>query len=344
MESPATETMDAEVAADGSVRADGAGVLAFGSGTFTWTSPVPPGPMPAAPDAADGEQAANEQAAVDAQARAQAALDEEADEQTALDDGLSGTGRYECARGSLPVSVELASYVTVAAIALGATALARATWATLGAGGRFGLAGLTALIGLSAGSGVMAIGDRSSRRLGGLLWAMGTVGLAWAVAVPVAGALPAGSHDGGVALAGGTTAVVVGALLWRNRPVPLQLLTVLAGLATIGVGVVRLSGLHPAAGTTAGIAWIAAVLLAGLAGAGLIRPGPTAAGIAGITAVAAGSVVTMHHLALGLALALAGVTVSAAALYALVHPHRHGTPPAHRAGAERRHDAPAPAH
>ena len=239
----------------------------------------------------------------------------------------------DAGRGTLPLAVELASYAAVAAIALGLAGLAGAAGPALGTGGKAGLAGLVALVGLSAGVGVMAIGDRGSRRLGGFLGALGTLGAAAAAGVVTDGALASSTGPSGTPLAhatvagaswlaGGATCLVVGAALWRNRPLPMQLCTVVAGAMAAVVGAFRMVGLHPAPGVEAGVMWVAAMVLAGLAASGRLRPGTTAAVLAAAGAVAAGRSAAETHLVVGLTLGMGGVAVAAGALAVLHGPAR----------------------
>jgi len=197
MEAPGADTIVADVATDSAAVADA--TVTSGSSGSTWAPVLSPELPP--------ERTADPVDAADRRGPDGGAEGEPG----AVDDSRTATVHRECARGSLPVAVELAAYVAIAAVVVGGTALARATWATLGTGGRTGLAGLIALVGLAAGSGAMAIGDRASRRLGGLLWALGTAGLVWAAVVAAGSALPATTRPGSSILAGGAAAAVVGA-------------------------------------------------------------------------------------------------------------------------------------
>jgi len=228
-----------------------------------------------------------------------------------LDEHVSPPCHGDDDQGHLPRSLEGASYLAIGAIAVLGVSLATSTSASLGVGGRFGLAVLVALMGLVTGSGVMAIGDRGAHRLGGLLWAIGTVGLAMAVELFVGTRATLGG--GASTTAAGATMVVIGGLLWRNRPLPLQLLVVLSGFAVVAIGAVHLSRLHPSITVAAVAAWIASMLLAVLAGLAIVRPGITAAGTAGVVGVAAGVVVAVEDHAIGFVLATVGVAAAAAA-------------------------------
>ena len=251
-----------------------------------------------------------------------------APESVQLDEQLSPCDYRDDDRGHLPRSVEVASYLAIGAIVMLGLALATSTSASLGVGGRFGLAVLVALMGLVTGSGVMAIGDRGAHRLGGLLWAIGTVGLAVAVGLFVSTRATMGG--GASTTAAGATMVVIGGLLWRNRPLPLQLLVVLSGFAVMAIGAVHLAHIHPGMTVAAVAAWIASMLLAALAGLAIVRPGITAVGTAGVVGVAAGVVVAVAHHGIGFVLAslsVAGAATAGAVLVRLAHSSTGDRPP-----------------
>jgi Predicted membrane protein (DUF2157) len=127
---------------------------------------------------------------------------------------------------------------------------------------------VVAVVGFVGGRALHAMHEPGAERLAGFLWLVGAGGVALATGVSV--------REAGVetpeliAIPTGSMVAFVGAVLWRNRERPLQLLTTVVGLMVASSSTVSYFDGRPWVG---GIAlWVAALVVGALAATGRLHP------------------------------------------------------------------------
>ena len=185
--------------------------------------------------------------------------------------------RYERSAAELPggaaeserlgLTAEVAAYLGSVLAVMGGTMVVGPRWRDMPVAGRLGIAVAVATVGFAAGSWLVHAGEAGTKRLGSLLWVVGTAGVALGVGVA---AHEAGADAGVTACTIGVVVAAIGLGLWRNLDRPLQLLTTAMGIGiTIG-GLIEVADLRP---WQVGVAvWLVAAAVFGVAIRGSLHP------------------------------------------------------------------------
>ncbi len=145
---------------------------------------------------------------------------------------------------------EVASYLGSVIAFAGGAAIIGPNWEELGVVGQVAVALAIAAIGFSVGAWLVRLGEAATMRVGSFLWAVGTGGVALAIAAVMNEIDP--RDDAWYAVTIGVPVLAIGAALWRNLDRPLQLLTGGVGVLIAGGGLIGLTDVP---------VWIAAVTL-----------------------------------------------------------------------------------
>lgn len=148
---------------------------------------------------------------------------------------LDEEGVQPLAPQRLTTVAEVAVYLGSVIAFAGGAAIIGPNWDALGLLGQVVLGLAIAVVGFVAGTWMVRLAEPGTVRLGSFLWAVGTGGVALAVAVVMHEIDP--GEEGWVPLAIGVPVLVIGVALWRNLDRPLQLLTGVVGLVLIGAGI-----------------------------------------------------------------------------------------------------------
>ena len=167
----------------------------------------------------------------------------------------------------LGLATEVAAYLGSVLAVMGGTMVVGPRWRDMPVAGRLGIAVAVAAVGFAAGSWLVHAGEAGTKRLGSLLWVVGTAGAALGIGVA---AHEAGADTGVAACAIGVAVAAIGLGLWRNLDRPLQLLTTAVGIGTTIGGLIEVGNLPP---WRVGIAvWLLAASFFGVATRGSLRP------------------------------------------------------------------------
>jgi hypothetical protein len=167
----------------------------------------------------------------------------------------------------LGLATEVAAYLGSVLAVMGGTMVVGPRWRDMPVAGRLGIAVAVAAVGFAAGSWLVHAGEAGTKRLGSLLWVVGTAGVALGVGVAVH---EAGADAGVAACAIGAVVAAIGLGLWRNLDRPLQLLTTAVGIGIAVGGLIEVANLPP---WRVGIAlWLVATAVFGAAASGFLRP------------------------------------------------------------------------
>jgi hypothetical protein len=143
----------------------------------------------------------------------------------------------------LGLFAEVGAYVGILLALAGAIVALQPNWRDVPLVAQLGLAACVAIVGFACGTWLVQIDEAATRRLGGVLWVLGSAGAALGSALVIDALEPA--RDAWTALAAGFALLTTGLVLWRNLERPLQLATWMAGAAAaLGASGVLL-GLDP---------------------------------------------------------------------------------------------------
>jgi len=131
---------------------------------------------------------------------------------------------------ALGLPAEVAAYVGIFLALAGAVVALQPRWRDMSLVAQLVLAGAVATVGLACGTWLERIDEPGARRLGSVLWVLGSAGAALGCGLVVDALRP--GRDAWVALAVGLALLTTGLVLWRNLDRPLQLATWMAGFAT----------------------------------------------------------------------------------------------------------------
>lgn len=168
----------------------------------------------------------------------------------------------------LTTVAEVAVYLGSVIAFAGGAAIIGPNWEALGLLGQVVLGLAIAAVGFVAGTWMVRLAEPGTTRLGSFLWAIGTGGVALAVAVVMQEIDP--GEEGWIPLVIGIPVLAIGAALWRNLDRPLQLLTGVVGLVLIGAGLGSLVEINVLVASP--ILWGASLVFGVLAALGRIRP------------------------------------------------------------------------
>lgn len=168
----------------------------------------------------------------------------------------------------LTVVAEVASYLGSVIAFAGGAAIIGPNWDELGLVGQLALGVAIAVVGFTVGTRLVHLAEAGTTRLGSFLWAVGTGGVALAVAVVVNRIDP--RNGGWYAVAIGVPVVAIGAGLWRNLDRPIQLLTGSVGVLIAGGGFIELTDVP--IWIAAALLWVVSLVFGVLAAADIVRP------------------------------------------------------------------------
>ena len=168
----------------------------------------------------------------------------------------------------LTVVAEVASYLGSVIAFAGGAAIIGPNWDELGLFGQLALGVAIAVVGFTVGAWLVHLAEAGTARLGSFLWAVGTGGVALAVAVVVHRIDP--RNGGWYAVAVGVPVLAIGVGLWRNLDRPIQLLTGAVGVLVVGGGIVELTDVPIWA--PAALLWAASLVFGVLAAVDVVHP------------------------------------------------------------------------
>ncbi len=172
----------------------------------------------------------------------------------------------------LTVVAEVASYLGSVIAFAGGAAIIGPNWEALGLAGQGAVALSIAAVGFVVGAWLVRLGEAGTLRLGSFLWAVGTGGVALAVAAVVNEVDPSDGAWYGVAI--GVPVLAIGAAMWRNLDRPLQLLTGGVGFVIAGGGLTELT--HVPVAIAAVVLWVVSFAFGLLAARDVVQPRLTA--------------------------------------------------------------------
>ena len=143
----------------------------------------------------------------------------------------------------LGLPAEVGAYVGIFLALAGSIVALQPHWRDMSLAVQLVLAGCIAVVGLACGTWLVSVDEPGTRRLGNVLWVLGSAGAALGSGLVVDALEPA--RDAWVALAVGLVLSASGLVLWRNLDRPLQLATWMAGAATVLAADGALLGIHP---------------------------------------------------------------------------------------------------
>jgi hypothetical protein len=146
-------------------------------------------------------------------------------------------------RTALGLPAEVGAYVGIMLALAGAIVALQPNWRDLSLLAQLGLAVCVTAVGFACGAWLVRIDEAGTRRLGSVLWVLGSAGAALGSALVVDALEPV--RDAWMALAAGLALLITGLALWRNLDRPLQLATWIAGSAATLVAAGTLLGLDP---------------------------------------------------------------------------------------------------
>lgn len=214
----------------------------------------------------------------------------------------------------LTVGAEAVAYCGSALALMGGAFVVARSWETTPVAGRILVGMAIAVVGFLGGRALYGMHEPGADRLGGFLWLVGSGGAALTTGVSV--------HEAGVetpeliAMPIGAAVLLVGAVLWRNRERPLQLLTTVVGLVVLAVSSASYFDLRPWIGGL--VLWGAALGAGVLAARGQVHPQLFALMVAALGPLVASAMFSdlSEHLAATVGLATAaGIVVAALALH-----------------------------
>jgi hypothetical protein len=187
------------------------------------------------------------------------------------------------AEARMPPLAELFVYLGLIFATVGATFVVTRFWDELPWAARLAIGMAVAVLGLTAGRLLRRVPEPAFTRLAGVADLAGTGGVALTAGVA---AVMLGSDDPGVtALVAGPAAALAGLVLWRNTDRPLQLLSVVAGLAATIAGLGDVLSLDAPAWVFTLVLVPTGAAIVALAARQHLRPPTTAMLVGGVLAV-----------------------------------------------------------
>jgi hypothetical protein len=212
---------------------------------------------------------------------------------------------------------EASAYFLVVVIGVVVTLVVGRYWIVIGPAGHVVVGVVSGVAGLASGRIVARLDGVRARRVSGVLWLLGTFGVAMAIAIVVSQL--DNQHRGLTLFVVGMFVLSLSALLWRNEDRPLQFLSALMGeVLTLG-GVGTLGRIHATSSEISLFIWLFAFAI-GLMGLQMLRPASTALIVAVVGSLVAAFALTFPHHFEGVALGLLTAVVSIAVGMALVRP------------------------
>jgi len=159
--------------------------------------------------------------------------DEEAVKVQDYEHAAASPEQRQLPRVALGLPSEVGAYVGILLALGGAVVALQPNWRDMALFAQLGLATCLTIVGFACGTWLMHLDEAGTRRLGGVLWVLGSAGAALGSALVVDALEPA--RNAWTALAAGVALLTTGLVLWRNLERPLQLATSMAGaVATMG--------------------------------------------------------------------------------------------------------------
>jgi hypothetical protein len=188
---------------------------------------------------------------------------------------------HETAERRLSVPAELAVYLgSILALMSGAMMIGP-NWEALRTAGQIAIGLAVAALGFVAGARLVRLDDPGTRRLASFMWLIGTGGVALALAAAADAA--AFDEPGWNLVIIGLPVTVLGAVLWRNRDRPLQVLTTAVGAGLVVGGAGAILAIPPWIGGI--LVWTTALAVGALAIGKVLRPEMYVLAVAAITAM-----------------------------------------------------------
>lgn len=178
----------------------------------------------------------------------------------------------------LTLVAEIATYLGAVIAFAGGAAVVAPNWREIGLAGQSGLGLVIALVGFVTGRLLVRFGESGTDRVGGFLWAVGTGGIALAVAAVMNEVDP--RDQAWYPFLIGVAVVVVSGALWRNLDRPLQL-----GTAGVGVMIALVGGaelVDADVWVLGPVVWLGSALVGGAAAVGRLRPRTEALALAAV--------------------------------------------------------------
>ena len=165
------------------------------------------------------------------------------DEEGAAVEHFEQHSALEVTHNALGLPAEVGAYVGIMLALAGAVVALQPNWREMSLLVQLALAVCVTVVGFACGAWLVRIDEAGTRRLGCVLWVLGSAGAALGSALVVDALEPV--RDAWIALAAGLALLTSGLALWRNLDRPLQLATWMAGWAVTFGAAGRLVGFEP---------------------------------------------------------------------------------------------------
>jgi hypothetical protein len=175
----------------------------------------------------------------------------------------------------LGIAAEVAAYVGSVLALMGGLTVVGPNWEDMALAGRVGVGVAVMAIGFISGRWIMKLGEAGATRLGSFLWAVGTGGIAIAMAAVMQEIEP--EDEAVTAIAIGIPIMAVSLGLWRNLDRPLQVVAAAIGFAVTTFGLVELADVSPWVAGVVFLAFGAAVAIGAISD--LVKPRLVALGV-----------------------------------------------------------------
>lgn len=196
-------------------------------------------------------------------------------------DAIREFEQHEATQPRLSTVAELAVYLGSVLALMSGAMMVGPNWEALRTAGQMAIGAAVATLGFVAGARLIRLDDPATRRLASFMWLIGTGGVALTLGALVDAI--AFDEPGWNFLIIGLPVCALGAVLWRNRDRPLQVLTsaIGAGLALGGIG--ALLAIPPWVGGI--MVWTIALAIGSLAIAQVLRPEVYVLAVAAVAAM-----------------------------------------------------------
>jgi hypothetical protein len=193
--------------------------------------------------ASDGPHSIHDQTWLDARVRTWVEAGLITDDEGAAVERFEQHAAAQVPGTALGLPAEVSAYVGLLLALAGSIVALRPNWRDMSLVAQLGLAVCVTVVGFACGAWLMRIDEAGTRRLGSVLWVLGSGGAALGSALVVDAAEPV--RDAWMALAAGLALFTTGLALWRNLDRPLQLGTWMAGWAASLAAAGALLGYEP---------------------------------------------------------------------------------------------------